>query len=43
MLIGPADLMVGLPERIEGAGELHRVLVTMLESCGQRTTTASHG
>jgi uncharacterized membrane protein YvlD (DUF360 family) len=43
MLIGPADLMVGLPERIEGAGELHRVLVAMLESCGQRATTASHG
>ena len=43
MLIGPTDLMAGLPERIEGAGELHRVLVAMLESCGQRATTASHG
>ena len=41
VLIGPADLMAGLPERIEGAGELHRVLVGMLESCGQRATTAS--
>jgi len=40
VLLGPADLMAGLPERIEGAGELHRVLVGMLESCGQRATTA---
>lgn len=36
VLLGPADLMAGLPERIEGADELHRVLVAMLESCGQR-------
>ncbi len=43
VLMAPADLMVGLPERIEGAGELHRVLVAMLESCGQRATTASRG
>jgi uncharacterized membrane protein YvlD (DUF360 family) len=42
VLLGPADLMAGLPERIEGAGELHRVLVAMLESCGQRATTAFH-
>ena len=34
------DLMAGLPERIEGADELHRVLVSMLEACGQRATTA---
>ena len=40
VLLGPADLMAGLPERIEGAGELHRVLVGMLESCGQRATTS---
>lgn len=40
VLFGPADLMAGLPERIEGADELHRVLVAMLESCGQRATTA---
>lgn len=39
VLLGPADLMAGLPERIEGADELHRVLVAMLESCGQRATT----
>ena len=38
VLLGPADLMAGLPERIEGADELHRVLVAMLESCGQRAT-----
>ena len=43
VLMGPADLMAGLPERIEGAGELHQVLVAMLESCGQRATTASRG
>lgn len=43
VLLGPADLMARLPERIEGAGELHRALVAMLESCGQRATTASRG
>jgi uncharacterized membrane protein YvlD (DUF360 family) len=37
MLLGPADLMTGLPDRIEGADELHRVLVGILERCGQRT------
>jgi hypothetical protein len=40
VLLGPADLMAELPERIESAAELHRVLVAMLESCGQRATTA---
>ncbi|MET1063703.1 MAG: phage holin family protein [Arthrobacter sp.] len=39
VLLGPPDLMAGLPERIEGADELHRVLVGMLESCGQRVGT----
>jgi uncharacterized membrane protein YvlD (DUF360 family) len=43
VLLGPADLMAGLPVRIEGAGELHRVLVAMLETCGQRATTAYRG
>ncbi|GAA2128112.1 phage holin family protein [Arthrobacter humicola] len=43
VLLGPADLMATLPERIEGADELHRLLVAMLESCGQRATTASRG
>ncbi len=36
MLLGPTDLMQRLPERIEGADELHRVLVGMLEASGQR-------
>ncbi|MCB5275229.1 hypothetical protein BJG92_02777 [Arthrobacter sp. SO5] len=40
VLLGPADLMAGLPERIEGADELHRVLVAWLEACGQRTAAA---
>ncbi|MDZ4353385.1 MAG: phage holin family protein [Arthrobacter sp.] len=40
VLLGPADLMAGLPARIEGADKLHRVLVSMLEACGQRATTA---
>lgn len=39
VLFGPADLMAGLPDRIEGADELHRALVGMLESSGQRTAT----
>jgi hypothetical protein len=38
MLLAPADLMVEAPERIEGADALHRVLVGMLERCGQRTS-----
>jgi uncharacterized membrane protein YvlD (DUF360 family) len=38
-LMGPADLMAGLPERIEGADQMHRVLVGMLEASGQRRTT----
>jgi hypothetical protein len=36
VLLGPADLMADLPERIEGADQLHRVLVKMLEASGQR-------
>jgi hypothetical protein len=36
MLLGPTDLMADLPDRIEGADELHRVLVGMLEASGQR-------
>jgi hypothetical protein len=38
MLLGPSDLMAGLPEDIEGADQLHRVLVGMLVASGQRTT-----
>jgi hypothetical protein len=41
MLLAPADLMAGLPERIEGADELHRVLVGMLVASGQRGETLS--
>jgi hypothetical protein len=37
--MAPADLMAGLPERIEGADQMHRVLVGMLEASGQRRTT----
>ncbi|MGA8044828.1 MAG: phage holin family protein [Dermatophilaceae bacterium] len=37
MLLAPADLMSAVPDRIEGADSLHRVLVGMLEQCGQRT------
>jgi hypothetical protein len=40
VLLGPADLMVDLPEHIEGADALHEVLVGMLEQCGQRAGTA---
>ncbi len=36
VLLAPADLATGLPEQIEGADELHRVLVGILESCGHR-------
>ena len=39
MLLGPADLMADLPDRIEGADQLHQVLVGMLERCGQRVPT----
>ncbi len=38
VLLGPADLMAGLPELIEGADELHRVLVGMLQASGQRVS-----
>lgn len=36
VLFGPSDLMAHLPDRIEGADMLHRVLVSMLEVCGHR-------
>lgn len=38
MLLGPSDLMSDLPEDIEGADQLHQVLVGMLVASGQRTT-----
>ena len=37
VLLGPVDLMTDLPDQIEGADRLHRVLVGMLEKCGQRS------
>ncbi len=40
VLLGPADLMAHAPDRIEGADELHRVLVSMLEACGHRVAAA---
>ncbi|HQR26141.1 MAG TPA: phage holin family protein [Nocardioides sp.] len=36
VLLAPTELLDGVPEHIEGADQLHRVLVGMLESCGQR-------
>ena len=36
VLMGPSDLMTDLPETIEGADQLHRVLVGMLEAVGHR-------
>jgi hypothetical protein len=38
MLLGPSDLMADLPEDIEGADQLHRVLVGMLVASGHRMT-----
>lgn len=43
VLLGPSDLMSDLPERIEGADQLHRVLVGMLEAVGQRGAGAAQG
>jgi hypothetical protein len=46
VLLGPTELMDGLPERIEGADELHRVLVGMLERAGHRQSpvgSSAHG
>jgi uncharacterized membrane protein YvlD (DUF360 family) len=37
VLLAPADLMALAPARIEGADELHQVLVEMLVACGQRS------
>jgi hypothetical protein len=36
VLLAPVALLEGLPERIEGADELHRALVGMLERAGHR-------
>lgn len=37
VLLVPTDLAGCLPDRIEGADHLHRVLVEMLVACGQRS------
>jgi uncharacterized membrane protein YvlD (DUF360 family) len=39
VLLVPSDLSDVLPERIEGADELHKTLVRILERCGQRVGT----
>jgi len=41
VLLVPTDLAQGLPEHIEGADDLHRQLVGMLEACGQRRSVDS--
>jgi hypothetical protein len=40
VLLAPAEFVPLIPDRIEGADELHRVLVSILEACGQRTATS---
>ncbi|WP_432479941.1 alkaline phosphatase family protein [Nocardioides sp. GXQ0305] len=39
VLLAPRDLAATVPERVEGADELHRVLVGFLERAGQRRTS----
>ncbi len=40
ILLAPASLAGDLPDTIEGADQLHRILVGMLEACGHRRATA---
>ena len=40
-LLAPRDLVEGLPARLEGADELHRVLVDVLKRAGQRRAPES--
>ena len=40
VLLAPRDLAASLPERVEGADELHRVLVGFLQQSGQRRESA---
>jgi uncharacterized membrane protein YvlD (DUF360 family) len=40
VLLAPADLMAGVPASIEGADELHQVLLGMLRASGQRAASA---
>jgi hypothetical protein len=41
VLLAPRDLMGSLPDRVEGADELHRVLVGFLRQSGQRQQSPS--
>ena len=41
VLLAPRDLAASLPERVEGADELHRVLVGFLQQSGQRRESAA--
>ena len=43
VLLAPTDLMTDVPEQIEGADELHQVLVGMLRASGQRGGEDSTG
>jgi hypothetical protein len=43
VLLAPTDLMEVVPERIEGADELHQALVAMLRACGQRADQDAAG
>jgi hypothetical protein len=40
VLLAPRDLLDGQPPRVEGADQMHQVLLTMLRRCGQRTDGA---
>jgi hypothetical protein len=37
VLLAPHDLLEGQPSHVEGADELHQVLLAMLRRCGQRS------
>jgi uncharacterized membrane protein YvlD (DUF360 family) len=37
VLLAPEDLLQGQPTHVEGADEMHQVLLAMLRRCGQRT------
>ncbi len=41
VLLAPADLLADVPEHIEGADQLHQVLLEMLRASGQRAPSAS--
>jgi hypothetical protein len=43
VLLAPAELMTVAPPSIEGADELHQVLLAMLRACGQRADDPEEG